>query len=380
MKTNAFKRHFQELYSHQPTAVAVAPGRVNLIGEHTDYNAGFVLPCALGFATQVAFRARQDKIVRVTSVNYSGEQVSFNLDAQLVPTECHWANYVIGVYYAFQHQGHHPMGADLLIYGDVPQGAGLSSSAALEVAVAAAINEQNEFGFGLTDLALIGQFTENKFLGCQTGIMDQMISAHGKAGHALLLDCNDLSNRHISIPDNLKLLIVNSNFKRELVGSEYNQRRLECEGAAAKLNVSSLRHADTEQLAAYQSQLTSNEFKRASHIVSEIQRTLDAAESLTTGDFDTLRQLMYASHASLKDDFEVTVPATDCLVDIVRKHAGSDGGARMTGGGFGGAIVALLKPEVVAKVISAIEYEYPRRFDLAPSIYQCDIGDGLRMF
>lgn len=379
MTKATLEQEFQRLYGRDPESVAVAPGRVNLIGEHTDYNDGFVLPCALEFTTQVAYRPRKDRTVRVTSLNYNNEQVCFRLDEPLVPGDCSWANYIIGVYYAFQKTGWKLNGADLMIHGNVPQGAGLSSSAALEVAVACAVNEQNKCRIAPMDIALLGQFAENGFLGCQTGIMDQMISALAKERHALLLDCEDLSGKHIPIPDDLKLLVVNSNYKRTLVGSEYNQRRSECEKAASCLGVSSLRHVTLEQLAAEQLSMDKNAYKRARHVISENRRTLAAAEALTRNDFATLREMMFASHASLRDDFEVTVPATDLLVEIIREEAGESGAARMTGGGFGGAVVAFLRPDVVDRVSHAIQLRYSARFDLAPTIYQCNAGPGMHL-
>jgi galactokinase len=376
MDTTALKQEFKRVYDAEPCGIAIAPGRVNLIGEHTDYNGGFVLPCALGFSTKVAYRPRRDNLVRVRSLNYNNQEITFSLDKPLTPIECHWANYIIGVYYSFIKMGYSVKGADLLVWGNVPQGAGLSSSAALEVSVACAINTQEDLRITPTDIALIGQFTENSFLGCQTGIMDQMISANAKAGHALLLDCEDLSVRHIPVPKDFQLLVVDSNFKRTLVGSEYNQRRKECEAAAA-LDVPSLRHASMDELVAGQSRMKKNAFKRALHIVSENQRTMDAAQALIEEDFSTLRDLMYASHESMRHDFEITVAQTDYLVEIIRQESGESGAARMTGGGFGGAIVAFLRPDVVERVRLAIGERYSREFALTPAIYQCNAGPGM---
>lgn len=379
MEIAAFKQRFQRIYHDEPTAVSVAPGRVNLIGEHTDYNGGFVLPCALDFKTKVAFKGRCDSMVRVTSINYHNEQVSFDLSEPLAPGSCHWANYVMGVYYAFISKGYSVQGADLVISGNVPQGAGLSSSAALEVALAGAIAAQNNLNVTSSDIALLGQFSENQFLGCQTGIMDQMIAAHGKKDHALLMDCEDLSIRQIPVHKDFRLLVVNSNFKRTLVGSEYNQRRRECEEAASALDVPSLRYATLEKVIAGQSSMSKNAFKRALHVVSENDRTLAAAEALEHNDFKSLRELMFASHDSLRDNFEVTVPATDYLVEIIKGEAGESGAARMTGGGFGGAVVALLLPDAVERVISAVLHQYPKQLGIIPDIYKCEPGEGMHL-
>ncbi len=379
METTALKQEFRRVYSSEPGGVAVAPGRVNLIGEHTDYNGGFVLPCALEFSTKVVYKPRQDRTVRVRSLNYNSQDIEFSLDQPLVPVDCHWANYIIGVYYSFIKMGYSVKGADLLIWGDVPQGAGLSSSAALEVAVAGAINTQENLHITPADVALIGQFTENSFLDCQTGIMDQMVSANAKAGHALLLDCEDLSMRHIPVPRDFQLLVVDSNFKRTLVGSEYNQRRKECEEAASVLDISSLRHASLEQVTASQSRLSKNAFKRAMHVVTENQRTLDASDALSRQDFSMLRRLMFASHESMRHDFEITVDQTNFLVDIIREEAGESGAARMTGGGFGGAIVAFVMPDAVERVVAAIRTQYVRQFSLIPSVYLCNAGRGMHI-
>jgi galactokinase len=370
---------FQKVYGVAATGVVSAPGRVNLIGEHTDYNQGFVLPCALEFHTRVAFRPRADSRVQVTSLNYGLETVRFDFAQRLHRGPCDWVNYIVGVYDVLLKLGHRLRGADLLIMGNVPQGAGLSSSAALEVAVGGALNAMNECGLSPQDIARIGQQTENDFLDCQTGIMDQMVSACARQGHALLLDCEDLSTQQIPMVAGYELLIINSNVKRSLVGSEYNQRRLDCETAAKTLGIPSLRHASVERLQEGRTDMSENAYRRALHVITENERTCQAAEALARNDFSTLRELMYASHDSLRDYFEVTVPETDFLVDLIRSQSGDAGAARMTGGGFGGAVVALVEPALVETVSQALREAYPRTFGLQPDIYRCRTGNGMRL-
>jgi galactokinase len=379
MKKEMVKQRFKEIYKSEPDGIASSPGRVNLIGEHTDYNDGFVLPCALGFSTQAVFQSRPDKLFSVTSLDYDNQQETFSVDQTVSIGKYQWANYVKGVVYAFQSRGLTVKGANLVVTGDVPQGAGLSSSAALELAIAGALNHMNNHNLSQQELALIGQQAENEFMNCQCGIMDQLISALGTKGHALLIDCLDLSTAQIAIPADLDIVIINSNVKRELVDSEYNQRRIECEDAAKVLGVSSLRSADLDMLLSIKKQLPEKTYRRAHHVITENKRTQQAADALKNNDFPLIRKLMLASHQSLHTDFEVTVPATHALVEMVMQAAGDNGAARMTGGGFGGAIVALLKTEVTGKVIKHVRHEYPQQFGLEPDVFVCKASHGLKV-
>ncbi|REL30673.1 galactokinase [Thalassotalea euphylliae] len=379
MNNNQFTADFQQLFGHPAQGLAIAPGRVNLIGEFTDYNLGYVLPCALNFSTQVLFKKRDDNQVIVYSNNYPGEQDSFAVDDTISQGDSQWGNYIRAVVYVLKKRGYPLGGIELLISSDVPQGAGLSSSAALEVSIAGALNQAFDLGIDTKSIALIGQQAENEFMHCQCGIMDQLISAQAAPGHALKIDCDNLSTEKVSIPSDLNLVIVNSNYPRKLVESEYNQRRLDCEGAAAKMQVSSLRQADLTMLESTKPVLTENEYKRAFHVLSENQRVIDTVNALANNDMSALRDLLAASHQSLRDNFEVTVPATDGLVDIISRALDGRGAVRMTGGGFGGAVICLCRDEEINTVKSAVEREYQAKFDLTADIFVCQAGTGLQV-
>lgn len=379
MKLAILAQKFEDLFTTRPEGVASAPGRVNLIGEFTDYNNGFVLPSALEFFNQIAFKTRNDDKVLVYSLQYPGQCDEFSLSEDIVQGDSQWGNYIRAVAFVLKARGKTLTGMDMLIESNVPQGAGLSSSAALEVAVAGAFNKACALGLTLEEIAVIGQQAENDFMHCQCGIMDQLISAKGQQGQALLIDCQDLSSESIQIPTDLTLVIVNSNYPRKLVDSEYNQRRLDCESAAKKMAAATLRDATMETLHQAKAILTENEYKRAHHVISENARVLEATQALKHNDMNALRQLMAASHSSLKHDFEVTVPATDGLVEICQKALGDRGAVRMTGGGFGGAIVCLCRSEDVAKIQSAVTEQYFERFNLQASIFVCKAGGGLQV-
>ncbi|MDP5133691.1 MAG: galactokinase, partial [Paraglaciecola sp.] len=310
MEFTFLAEQFSAIYHTAAEGVASAPGRVNLIGEHTDYNDGFVLPCTLNFRTKVLFKARADNIIKVHSLNYPGESDCFSVAEPIKAGPSQWGNYVRAVAFVLQRAGHKLCGADLLIESDVPQGAGLSSSAALEVAVGGMFNSLAQLKLTPTQIALFGQQAENDFMDCQCGIMDQLVSANGQSHHALLIDCQDLSTQLVAMPTNLVVVIINSNYPRKLVDSEYNQRRLACEAAAKKLGVSSLRQTTLDAVE-QNTLLTDVERKRARHVVSENLRVIDAVQALQAGDLAKLRTLMAQSHQSLHRDYEVTVPATD---------------------------------------------------------------------
>lgn len=375
--SNPLITQFQQLYQGAPQGVASAPGRVNLIGEFTDYNLGFVFPAALDFRTQVLFRPRADQQIVVHSQNYPGESDRFSLTTPIVSGPSQWGNYVRAVAFVLQQAGLKLSGADLLIASNVPQGAGLSSSAALEVALGGAFNHLGQLGLTPAQLALFGQQAENQFMNCQCGIMDQMISAKATAGHALLLDCENLATTAVPIPADLTMVIVNSNYPRKLVDSEYNSRREDCEQAAALMGVTTLRHADLALLAQHRKAMTLQQYKRAHHVISENARVLAAVDALRQSDMSQLHRLMQASHQSLRDDFEVTVPATDGLVEICQAALGEQGAVRMTGGGFGGAIICLCTAQDVEKVQQAVDRHYQPRFGLHADIYVCQAGTGL---
>jgi galactokinase len=369
---------FRSAFDNTPSVVVQAPGRVNLIGEHTDYNDGFVLPCAIDFHTLIAARSRDDTLVRVVATDYGDAIDEFRLDEPITPRpDALWANYVRGVVKVLLERGVVLRGAELAISGNVPQGAGLSSSAALEVATGQAFKSLQNLGeLSATMLALIGQQAENQFVGMNCGIMDQLISARGEAGHALLIDCRSLEARAVPMPADLAVMIVHSRVKRGLVDSEYNTRRAQCEAAARHYGVKALRDLDLPLLEARAAGLDAVTLRRARHIVTENQRTLDAADALAHGDLPRLGRLMAQSHVSMRDDFEITVPAIDQLVLIAQEAIGTAGGARMTGGGFGGCVVAVLPESRVDAVRAAIESQYRAPSGEAATIWVCRASAG----
>jgi len=366
---SAFARHIGQA----PARHVRAPGRVNLIGEHTDYNDGFVLPCAIDYETLIAIGPRTDRQVRVVACNYGEALDQFSLDAPIEPRgDALWANYVRGVVKMLLARGLPLQGLDLVVAGNVPQGAGLSSSASLEVAVGLAFKAmQGLDSVSATDLALIAQQAENQFVGVNCGIMDQLISARGESGHALLIDCRSLALRPVPLPEGLAVMIVHSHVKRGLVDGEYNARRAQCEAAARHYGVKALRDVNLAQLEHEAPGLDPLVFRRARHIVTENQRTLDAADALAAGNLAQLGRLMAASHASMRDDFEITVPPIDQLVAILQDAIGGLGSARMTGGGFGGCVVALLPEAGVDAARLAVAAHYRAPGGEPASVYVC---------
>lgn len=368
---------FAETFGYPATLTIQAPGRVNLIGEHTDYNDGFVLPCAIDYQTVISGAPRSDRTVRVIAADYDNQQDSFSLDAPIVPhATWQWSNYVRGVVKHLQTRNPHFGGADLVISGNVPQGAGLSSSASLEVAVGTVFQQLYHLPLDGTQIALNGQEAENQFVGCNCGIMDQLISALGKKGNALLIDCRSLSNKAVSMPEGVVILIINSNFKRTLVGSEYNTRRQQCETGARFFQQSSLRDVTPDAFTARMHELDPLVAKRVRHVLSENARTLEAASALEKGDLRRMGALMAQSHASMRDDFEITVPQIDTLVEIVKEAIGENGGVRMTGGGFGGCVVALVPEVLLPKVKHAVEAQYEAQTGIKETFYVCKPSQG----
>jgi galactokinase len=367
---------FAEHYGHTPDLVVRAPGRVNLIGEHTDYNDGFVLPCAIGPANMVAISTGDADTVDVAAADFDNARDTFSLQT---PPERNlkqpWADYVRGMTVALQNAGHALSGAKMAIAGNLPQGAGLSSSAALAVAVGKAHLALNGIDIDNSHLAQIAQKAECDFVGTQCGIMDQLISAQGKTGHALLIDCRSLELTDVPLSDDVAIMIVHSGVTRGLVDGHYNARRRQCEAAAAAMGVSALRDADLDMLAA--ANLDAVTTARARHVITENQRTLDAADALAKGDLVTLGALMAQSHVSMRDDFEITIPAMDDLVAILQYAIGHQGGARMTGGGFGGAAVAIMPRARVADVQAKIESAYKTPKGDAPLIMVERPGPGV---
>ncbi|MFS2223269.1 galactokinase [Pantoea sp. B65] len=368
---------FSEQFGYQPSHFIQAPGRVNLIGEHTDYNDGFVLPCAIDYQTVISCAKRDDRQVRVIAVDYDNQQDIFSLDQPIVSLQDKmWANYVRGVVKHLQQRDSQFGGVDMVISGNVPQGAGLSSSASLEVAVGTVLRELYQLPLDGAAIALNGQEAENQFVGCNCGIMDQLISALGKKDHAMLLDCRTLGTRPVPMPEEIAVVIINSNFRRSLVGSEYNTRRQQCEDGARFFEKSSLRDVGLAEFKAAEQLLDADVAKRVRHVLSENARTLEAADALSKGDLARMGVLMAESHASMRDDFEITVPPIDMLVGIVKSVIGDKGGVRMTGGGFGGCIVALMPFDLVDKVKAAVAEQYQAKSGIKETFYVCKASAG----
>ncbi|MFT6433203.1 MAG: galactokinase [Candidatus Azotimanducaceae bacterium] len=389
MKTKLIQA-FQAQYGCEPEHIVKAPGRVNLIGEHTDYNEGYVLPCAIDYFTLVAVSKRDDMQVRVIALDWENETDAFDIKSDIAfHQQQMWSNYVRGVLNELKARGYPVLGCNLAVTGNVPQGAGLSSSAALEVAAAVAfmvvsggsINDSSSKGLDLNRLqiARVGQDAENNFVGCACGIMDQLVSASGVDGHAVFIDCLDYKLTPVALPKELSIVIVNSNVKRGLVDSEYNQRRAQCEAVAAHFDVPSLRHLDEATLDTGKQGLDATFVNRARHVISENQRVLNMVVALEDGNTDSLGNLMAESHESMKTLFEITVPEIDSLVSIIASVIGPIGGVRMTGGGFGGCVVALVSDDLVQTVCDAVEADYEKLTGLKSTIYRANPSAGVTL-
>lgn len=377
------KEKFIERFNSQPRLFR-APGRVNLIGEHTDYNGGFVFPTAIDKETCVAISPRKDRQIRAFSVNLD-ESAEFDLDENFVFKKGFWLNYIEGVARILEEKGYRLCGADLLIWSDVPGGAGLSSSAALETVCALSLGKISGYELDKTLIAKIGQRTEHDFVGVKVGIMDQFVSANAKKNHALLLDCRSLEFENVPLDlTETALVICNTNVKHDLAASEYNTRRSECEQAVEILRkflpeIEQLRDAKLEDLLKYQSEFPENVFRRARHVVTENERTLQAVKYLKENNLQDFGKLLYESHLSLKDDYEVSCFELDTLVEIARNCEGVLG-ARMTGGGFGGSTVNFVKREKLSEFTEKITNEYPVKTQLTPTILIAETNDGASEF
>ena len=359
-----------------------APGRVNIIGEHTDYNDGFVMPCAINYGTAIAGSKRADHIWNVYAADLDLED-TFSLDEDFPQSEQKWANYVRGVVKFIQERcPQFKQGADLVISGNVPHSSGLSSSAALEVATGKFCQQLSDLPLTHTEIALIGQKAENKFVGANCGNMDQLISALGQKDHLLMIDCRSLETQPTPVPKDVAVIIVNSNVPHDLVTGEYNTRRWQCEKAAEFFGVKALRDVSVEEFQKREAELTALNAlvaKRARHVVTENQRVLDAVKALKHNDLTKLGELMGQSHVSMRDDFEITVPQIDYLVELAQLVIGKTGGARMTGGGFGGCIVALAPHDKVEEVRKIIADNYEKQTGLKEDFYVCTASQGVSL-
>lgn len=367
------EKAFEEQFGSRPELIVRAPGRVNIIGEHTDYNDGFVLPMAIDRAVWIALRGRDDGRVFVRSLEQE-TPTDFSLKNVQHSSEG-WSEYVKGMAAMLLESGHALNGWEGVLSSDVPVGSGLSSSAALEMATGCAFAVVSGFPFDGVEIARLGQRTENEWVGANTGIMDQMISANGKEGFALLIDCRDLSMETIPLPNDTAVLIMDTMTRHSHTESGYNERRASCEKAAAFFDASHLRDVSLDQLQSARPDLDDVTFRRARHVISENQRVLEAVQAMRDEDAVRLGTLMNASHASLRDDFEVTNEALDIMAQLAQAQPGCFG-ARMTGGGFGGCAVALVQTEKAQDIATAVSQEYEEKTGLAPKIYVTSATNG----
>jgi galactokinase len=375
---------FASRFGAQPTAVAIGPGRVNLIGEHTDYNDGYVLPVALKRDVRLALRPRPDRQVRLLSLEYD-EYFEFDLDQLVRNHEMLWTNYVQGVAWSLEEQGLRLSGIDGVISGNVPRGSGLSSSAALEIASALALMTASGQMEALPGplVAKAAQRAENHFVGVNCGIMDQFISMLGAEDHALLIDCRSLAYQLVPFPENAALVIGNTKASRSLASSAYNQRRQECEEGVAALQralpgIHALRDVTSAQLEEHKSRLSPVVHRRCRHVVTENERVLQTVDALQRGELAAVGQLMNDSHTSLRDDYEVSSQALDIMVEAMRSAPGCYG-ARLTGAGFGGCAVALVAPGSEQAVADAIYEAYPKATSVWPEVYTTKASAGARV-
>ncbi|OQA45869.1 MAG: Galactokinase [Chloroflexi bacterium ADurb.Bin325] len=369
--------HFQAVYGRPATLLARAPGRVNLIGEHTDYNDGYVLPAAIERETCIAAAPRPDGIVRLVARDLDRE-TTFDL-AHVAPAadpQATWSNYVRGVAAGLLAAGYRLRGLDAVIQGNVPVGSGLSSSAALEMASVQAFAAAGEFTVPPDQAARIGQKAEHDFVGANTGLMDQLASALGQPDRVLLIDCRDLSYRPVPTPAGATILIADTAVRRQLASSAYNERRSQCEAAAAAMGVRALRDANLEMLARVD--VPDVVRRRAQHVIEENDRVLATVAALQAGDLTQVGRLMNASHASLRDLYEVSSAELDAMAELLRSQPGCYG-ARLTGAGFGGCCVALVDAPAVDAAIAAVSAAYSAQTGLTPALYPTRAAQGARV-
>lgn len=376
------QQKFEQHFGYSPKQTVFAPGRVNIIGEHTDYNDGFVMPCAINYGMAVSFTPRSDPLWRVYAIDIN-ETDAFDIKKPIQQSEDKWKNYVRGVVKFVQAKcPEFIQGADIAMTSDVPMSSGLSSSAALEISIGKTCQVLGNLPLSLSEIALIGQEAENKFVGANCGNMDQLTSALGQKDHLVMIDCRTLDITPTPVPQGYSIAIINSNVKHDLVTGEYNSRRQECEKAAEFFGVKALRDVSPEQFierAAELQELDELAYKRAKHVISENNRVLEAVEALKAGDMQKLGVLMADSHDSMRDDFEITIPEIDYLVELAQVAIGKNGGARMTGGGFGGCIVCLVPNEKVDELRKLIADNYQKQTGIQETFYVCTANDGVHL-
>jgi galactokinase len=376
----SLRQRFQSLYA-KPARIFLAPGRVNLIGEHTDYNDGFVMPVAIDSYTFVAVARRADKVLNAYSEHFT-ESVQFDLSALSGPPRGHWSDYVRGVAAVLQASGRILSGADLLIYSQLPLGAGLSSSASLEVSTALALMSASGVDVAPLDLAKICQQAEHGYAGARCGIMDQFIAVFGRAACALLLDCRSLEHQILALPGDVRIVICNSMVRHEHAAGEYNRRRADCETGVSVLqhlmpDTRALRDVSIDELQRHQNELPLKVYQRCRHVVSENGRVLEAAKVLRNLDLGRLGTLMYESHNSLRNDYEVSCRELDALVELASTFDGVYG-ARMTGGGFGGCTINMVRSNAVEDFRAHMTTGYKNATGITPEIYICGAAQGAR--
>jgi len=370
---------YRRAYGDEPEHIIVAPGRVNLIGEHTDYNDGFVLPAAIDRHVVLAISPREDRTVRLYAADFS-KTAEFALDDIQPDADQRWSNYERGVAWALQGAGHELRGMDVAISSDVPIASGLSSSAALEMATARAFEVASGLTLDGVTRALLGQKAENEFVGMRCGIMDQYIISLGQRDHALLIDCRSLEYQLVSLPSGYSLVICDTKKRRGLVDSEYNTRRQECEEGARILGVPALRDVDVDTFAERADALPPIVRQRCKHIVTENQRVMDAVQALGEGNVGTFGRLMDASHASLRDDYQVSCHELDVMVEIASRQEGVVG-SRMTGAGFGGCTITLVESDAdaIERFRANVQGTYAEQTGLQPEIYVCRAEQGVHV-
>lgn len=377
-RAEALAAGFEKAYGSRP-AIFRAPGRVNLIGEHTDYNDGFVMPAAIPMSTLAAVAPRADGKLKIRSAQFNDE-VEFPIEGLNGGPRHHWSDYVRGVAGVIQAMGHKLQGASLMVDSDVPLGSGLSSSAALEVSTALAIASVSGITLDPLTVAKLSQRAEHEYAGTHCGIMDQFIAAFGRAEHALMLDCRSLAYELLPLASDVRLVVCNTMVKHELAGGEYNKRRADCEAGVKALqkhlsNITALRDVTIDELERYKDELPERVYRRCRHVVTEDQRVTDSAVALKAGDLNKFGELMYASHNSLSDDYEVTCDELVLMVNLASKIDGVYG-ARMTGGGFGGCTVNLVEAEAAERFQTTIASEYEAKTGKKPAVYICSAADG----
>ncbi len=369
------KTEFEKRFGESPASIVRAPGRVNLIGEHTDYNEGFVLPMAIDRAIWIALRPRQDSRVVVHSLDFP-KPADFSLEE--ITHSDGWDEYVHGVAWSLKDSGFVLHGWEGVLSSNIPVAAGLSSSAALELATARAFWSISRWDWNPTQMAQLAKKTENQWFGLQTGIMDQMISANGRDGHALLIDCRDLSTRLVPLPEGSAVIVMDTATSRGLVDSAYNERVAQCQAASKFFGVAAPRDVSLETFEAQVSELDSLIRRRAKHVITENLRTLESVAAMHAGDAITLGKLMNASHESLRYDYDVSSRELDVMVEIARGKAGCYG-ARMTGAGFGGCAVALVADEVADDFAEAVAAGYQQATKIKPNVYICHPTNGAEL-